>query len=359
MTDTISLEQWNRTVLQRQHLIDRVDEDAIEVIDRCVGLQAQDPQAVFYALASRIVDFDPADLDDLLTSREVVRMALLRGTLFVMDGLDARWMRALLAPVLAAGTRSHARHLAAAQPDEVAEIGARIVTDAAEPITVAALRKGLARHWPDEPPTAMAAVVRGLVPLVQTPPRGLWRRSGTPRYALLDDWIGPGDPAVTGDDAVRDLIKMYLRGYGPASVSGVQAWSGLTGLGPIMADMEADWELTAMTGPQGQTLYDLDGLGLADPGSSVPVRFIAPYDTVVHAAGDRVRVADPEVYARTVTRNGISPGFVLVDGRLAATWQLDGTEVRLRELRDLTPSERRECEREAGALTRLGAATAG
>lgn len=59
MTGAISLRQWSRTLLERQHLIERVDEDAVEVVDRCVGLQSQDPQAAFYALASRIEDFDP------------------------------------------------------------------------------------------------------------------------------------------------------------------------------------------------------------------------------------------------------------------------------------------------------------
>ena len=35
----VSLAQWNRTLLSRQHLLTRVDEDAVEVLDRCVGLQ--------------------------------------------------------------------------------------------------------------------------------------------------------------------------------------------------------------------------------------------------------------------------------------------------------------------------------
>lgn len=82
MSPPVSLQQWNRTLLERQHLLERVDEDAIEVIDRCVGLQAQDPQAAFFALESRIQDFDPTQLDGLLADREVVRMALHRGTVF-------------------------------------------------------------------------------------------------------------------------------------------------------------------------------------------------------------------------------------------------------------------------------------
>ena len=95
MAGPISLRQWNRTLLQRQHLLERVDEDVLDVLDRCVGLQSQDPKVAFFGLWSRIADFDPADLDELMTGREVVRMALLRSTVFLMDAEDARWVRPL------------------------------------------------------------------------------------------------------------------------------------------------------------------------------------------------------------------------------------------------------------------------
>ncbi|WFN92961.1 winged helix DNA-binding domain-containing protein [Gordonia sihwensis] len=354
MTGAISLRQWNRTLLERQHLIERVDEDAVEVVDRCVGLQSQDPQAAFYALASRIEDFDPAELDSLIQDRSMVRMALQRGTVFLMDALDARWIRALLSPTLISGARHHVRRLNGPAPDEVAAVGARIIGGGPEPVTAARLRTALSEIWPAEPVDAMAAVVRAWMPLVQTPPRGLWRRSGGPAFRLLDDWIGPGEPAVAGDEAIRDLIRLYLRGFGPSTVAAVQTWSGLRGLRPVLEQMTDDWELVRLTGPDGQTLYDLDGLALADPETAVPIRLVAPFDTVIFTDADRARVADPDVYARTVTPNGQSPGFILADGRLAGTWRRTAAGVELTELVDLRPAQRRECEREARRLAELG-----
>ncbi|EGD54145.1 winged helix DNA-binding domain-containing protein [Gordonia neofelifaecis] len=354
MTESISLRQWNRTLLTRQHLTQRVDEDAIEVIDRCVGLQSQDPQAAFFGLASRIEDFDPAELDGLLENRDVVRIALQRGTVFLMDALDARWMRASLTPMMISGARHHARRLVGVSVPEVAAAGAEIVGGAQAPVTAAELRAALAERWPGEPAEAMAAVVRASTPLVQTPPRGLWRRSGGPAFVLLDEWIGAGEPAVTGDDAVRELIRLYLRGFGPSTVAAVQTWSGLRGLRPVMEAMEADWELYRLLGPGGEKLYDLEGLRPADGSAAVPVRLVAPFDNVLFTAADRVRIADPEVYARTVTPNGQSPGFVLVDGRLAGTWKIVDRRVELTELVDLQPRERRECEIEARRLDGLG-----
>ena len=37
-----------------------------------------------------------------------------------------------------------------------------------------------------------------------------------PRYVLLDDWAA-GAPALGKDDALAELARRYLRGYGPAS----------------------------------------------------------------------------------------------------------------------------------------------
>lgn len=143
---------------------------------------------------------------------------------------------------------------------------------------------------------------------------------------------------------------MFLRGFGPSTVHAVQKWSGLRGLRQVIEAMEADWELVKLAGPGGETLYDLDGLVLADPNSSAPVRFVGPFDNVVFADIDRIRIADPAVYRQTVTPNGLSPGFILVDGRLAGTWRLDAGEVKLTELTDLNQSRRRECEREAARI---------
>ena len=43
--------------------------------------------------------------------------------------------------------------------------------------------------------------------------------------------------------------------------------------------MEADWELEKLTGPDGEILYDLDGLGLAAADEPAPVRLLAPTTT--------------------------------------------------------------------------------
>lgn len=354
MSRAITLRQWNRTLLSRQHLARRIDEDAIEVLDRCVGLQSQDPRAAFFGLWSRIEGFDPTELDDLLVGRDVVRMALLRSTVFLIDAEDALWIRPLAGPTLRRELSVHARRLADADAEQVVADAEELLTGAA--LSVGELGRLLAQRHPGENPSTLTAIARCGLPLVQVPPRGLWRGRGTPTYRLFDEWAGPGEPAVADDSARADLVRLYLRGFGPATVDAIQTWSGLTGLRPLVERLEADWELQKLTGPHGETLYDLEGLGLADPDLPAPARLVAPFDHVIGIAADRVRVADPELFRRTVTANGRSPGFVLVDGFLAGTWHLEGDEVRVDYLREVGRAGRGEVDDEVDRLREFLAA---
>lgn len=320
MPQTITAGQWNRSLLHRQHLLARADEDAVEVIDRLVGMQSQDPTAAFYGLHCRIQDFQPDELDELLTDREIIRIALLRSTIFLIDGADARWIRPLAQPLLDTQRQTiYERRLVGADP-------AAVIADAEEllragPLGGDELGRALAARHRSEAPTTLTSIARCALPLVQIPPRGLWKGRGRPTYRLLDDWIGPGDPALEGDEACRELIRLYLRGFGPSSVTAIQTWSGIGGLRPLVESMEREWELAAYTGPQGQLLYDLEGLEVTDADQPAPVRLVAPFDHILVSQADRGRITHPDHFARIRTPNGISPGFILVDGWLAGIWR--------------------------------------
>ncbi len=204
VTRPITLRQWNRTLLARQHLLDRVDEDAIEVLDRCVGMQSQDPRAAFFGLWSRVEGFEPSELDGLLTEREVVRIALLRSTVFLVDAEDARWIRPLAEPILRRElTEAHAPRLVGANPSQVLADAAELLTG--RELGGADLGRQLAVRHPGGRTRRRSPGSPGV--------DCLWCRCrhvdsgggrGTPTYRLFDEWVGPGEPAVSGDDARAD-----------------------------------------------------------------------------------------------------------------------------------------------------------
>ena len=250
--------------------------------------------------------------------------------------------------------RIHTRRLVAAAPEAVTD-AARELLEGSQ-LSTKDLGAALVQRFPGESASTVTSVARATLPLVQVPPRGLWRRRGATTYALLDDWIGPGEPAVTGDEARKDLIRLYLRGFGPASLAAIQTWSGLTRLRPLLDAMDADWEVERVTGPDGIELFDLDGLDRGED-EDLPVRLLAPFDHVVTANADRRRVMDDDVFAALQTPNGQVPGMVLVDGRVVGSWSVGGDGRVTTELLRSVPRARMgdltdECDAMAEFVTR-------
>ncbi|MDG0794352.1 winged helix DNA-binding domain-containing protein [Cohnella ginsengisoli] len=223
---TLDRRALNRALLARQMLLRRERMTALEALERLCGLQAQAPTAPYYALWSRLEHFDPAELEGLLLGREAVRMALMRATLHLVSTRDALALRPLLQPVQDRGLAgSFGKRLAGADADAIAALGREWTAE--RPQTFAELGARLAEHWPGRDPEALAAAVRARVPLVQTPPRGLWGRSGQALHAPLEAWTGLPEEASCTDEA---LVVRYLSAFGPASVKDMQVWSGLTKL---------------------------------------------------------------------------------------------------------------------------------
>ena len=56
----LSLRDLNRTLLLRQHLLERTTMPALAMVEHLVGLQAQDNLPPYLSLAARLDGFDPA-----------------------------------------------------------------------------------------------------------------------------------------------------------------------------------------------------------------------------------------------------------------------------------------------------------
>jgi winged helix DNA-binding protein len=338
----------NRALLARQLLLRRNQLPVADAIEHLVGMQAQEPQAPYLGLWSRLENFIPEELSDLIASRGAIRGGLMRSTIHLVTARDWARLRPLMSPVLARSFKGTAfnRAIANVDLDELLARGRELL--AAKPRTRAELGPILAERWPDVDPTSLAYAVSYLEPIVQVPPRGLWQASGQARWTTAAAWLDQR----FGDEAAADmLITRYLSAFGPATVQDIQAWSGLSGLTPIAARLRD--ELRAFEDERGRELLDVPDGPLPDPDTPAPVRFLAPFDNAILSHADRARIVS-SADRRSLSRDRLMRTF-LVDGFVAGTWQIDGTTIHVRPLRQLRAAEERavadEAERVLGFMT--------
>jgi DNA glycosylase AlkZ-like len=319
---------------------------AAAVIERLVGLQAQEPRDPYVALWTRIDGFRPEELERLLEGREAVRTTLMRGTIHLLSARDALALRAPLGVVPERLFRTGSpfgRRLAEADVAEIVAAGRALLEE--EPRTRAQLRDLLGERWPARDAEAMAYAVAYLLPLVQIPPRGLWSRSGRATWANLESWVG----GRLGSDPSPDAaVLRYLASFGPASAKDIAVWSGLTGVRAIVERLRP--ELRSFRDENGVELLDVpDGL-LPDPDAPAPVRFLPEYDNVFLSHADRSRIVDPADRPRLGFGDGRFCKQVLVDGFLRAVWRVEDGHVVVKLARRLTKQAAAAVEAEGGRL---------
>ncbi|MGW3997785.1 winged helix DNA-binding domain-containing protein [Amycolatopsis sp. NPDC004772] len=332
----------NRALLARQHLLERTSLPAATMVGHLVGMQAQAPLAPYVGLWTRISGFRPGELASLITGRQAVRGPLMRGTVHLVLAEDARVLRPLVQRVVANGYTGHfGRRVGDADLGAVSRFGRELLEE--RPRTRRQLQDALAARWPAHDAEALSYAVGSLVPTVQVTPRGVWGSTGPATLTTLESWLGG---PLDCRPSIEDVVRRYLRAFGPASVADVQAWSGLTKLREIVEPMG----LRTFHADSGEVLYDGEDGVLPDPSAPAPARFLPEYDNVLLAHAGRARVLPPGRRVPLPPGNGASRGTLLVDGFYRADWRLHADALEVTAHDRLTAGERAEIETEAGRL---------
>lgn len=311
MTRVLTDRALGRATLARQFLLERADVTALEAVEHLAGLQAQAPTPPYLALWARLKNFAAEELSTLIERRQVVRLVAMRGTVFVMSAADAASFRGTVQSIMDRDLHTNTAHRAALSGMDLAALaqaGRELVS--AGPLTQMQMRPLLAERFPGRSPEGLAHGIRGLLPMVQVPPRGLWGRSGPPALTTLESWLGTELDSTPVPDA---LVLRYLAAFGPASVKDAQAWSGLTRLAEVFERLRPN--LMTFVNEKGTELFDLPGAPRPDDGIP-PVRILAPFDNILLSHADRSRIMDEQYRTRVFTVNGIIKPAVLVRGKV-------------------------------------------
>ncbi|MDT0304972.1 winged helix DNA-binding domain-containing protein [Streptomonospora wellingtoniae] len=353
--DVLDTRALNRATLARQLLLEPSGMPVLDAVAHLCGMQAQEPQEPFVGLWSRLRAFDPSALSDLLTERRVVRTHLMRRTVHLLAAEDVLAWRSRHEAMLRQRVLGvYRREFDGVDLDALAA-AARKVTADGEARTTAELARELAEYRPEPGPRALGEMVGALVPMVQVPPRGLWRTKGGVRTVPLASWLGreadppaPCGPGPDGcDPAGRALVRRYLAAFGPAASADLRAWCGLAGLPAAVSAMRE--ELAVFRDERGRRLLDLPDAPRPDGRTPAPVRFLPAFDNAVLGYCDRTRIIDDTHRGLSVT----GARFVLVDGRVAATWSAEEGTVAVSPLRGFSRAERGAVAEQGRALASL------
>ncbi|MCP2257134.1 Winged helix DNA-binding domain-containing protein [Streptoalloteichus tenebrarius] len=254
---------------------------------------------------------EPADVDRRLADRHeaMLRRRALGGYRRDLDGVDL---------------------------DQLGAAGRAVMADG-QPRRTTELVRMLAARFPTSTPRALGEMlIPALIPVAQMPPRGLWRAKGGVRNILLSSWLGREvEPAGEGADPVgQELVRRYLAALGPASVADLRAWCGLAGL-PAAVGAIHD-ELVTFRDENGRELIDLPDAPRPAPDTPAPVRFLPAFDNAILGYQDRGRIIDDVHRGLSVAGARV----ILVDGRVAATWNVDAGTVVVTPLRPFPRAER-------------------
>ncbi|MFE7480864.1 winged helix DNA-binding domain-containing protein [Streptomyces sp. NPDC057552] len=331
----LSLRTLNRTLLERQFLLERTPLPVIDVVRHLVAMQAQEPNWPYVGLWTRVKGFAHGELTGLFQDRGVVRGTMVRRTQHLAAAEDFGWLRPSVQPVVRAAVNQSyfAPHLEGLDLDELASAGRELIRSGG--LTRSELGRLLEERFPGRPGARLALVVESLESVVYPPPNGVWgawgNRTSTP-LALADEWTGV--PMAARAD-LRTLVLRYLASFGPAGVMDVQAWSGLTRLREVVESLP----LRTFRTVDGKVLYDVPDAPIADSGAPAPVRFLPAFDNAALGHKDRTRLISDADRRRIAPVAALGVPLFLVDGFVRGSWSFKDGALRITPFRPLTGAE--------------------
>lgn len=145
------------------------------------------------------------------------------------------------------------------------------------------------------------------------------RAANTAPFALVDEWLGRPIPDVDPAAARSELLRRYLRCYGPSTRAHFAAWVG------VSADDTDPWwtplsaELTQVEYRGKAWLLTEDLHALRAPTETHGVRMLPPHDPYTQMC-DRGTILD-ERHHREVWKPVGVPGTFLADGEIIGIWR--------------------------------------
>jgi hypothetical protein len=328
--------------LQSQRITRPEGRTPADVVRWLGAVQAQDLPASLWAVGLRMGKaVTEVDVERAIADRSVIRSWPMRGTIHLMPAEDARWMVRLLAPRLDAKLAGNYRR-AGLSPEIIKQAGDVIArTLSGNQCTRAEIYAAL--NAAGIPTDGQNGEQRGMHLLVHWARHGLIcvtpRRGKQQTFALMDEWM-PGGTELSGDEALAEMARRYIRSHGPATIKDFAWWTGvtLTEAKRAAEAVKGEFDRESIDGVE-YWLSPGPGGGRA---RNAPRAFLLPpFDEYTVAYADRGAVVDRD--RLVAAGHGIGPNLI-IDGRLAGLWKRtlkrDIVSIGLDPLRPLSREEK-------------------
>lgn len=320
-------------------------DELVSVVGRC-GIQNTPPGSALIAVHARVEGIEPDSLYNGVVDRSLLLTWSMRGAPYYVPTVEAGVFTTGVLPT----TEEAARHFVLGVEQSLGRLGVTLgeVTDLVAETTRAVLRgRELAINelgvevaketaaslspdqrevWTSEGPQAKGqpigeAVVHFCVRLLAL--RGLVcfaPRSGNKSpFVLTDDWLAHPLDAAEPAAARAQLLRRYLRTYGPSTKSDFASWLGVrTGdTGPWWELL--DNELVEVDYGSARWMLTSELELLRSAAMPTGIRLLPPRDPYTQLR-DRDTIVEKK-YQRDVWKTAGDPGTVLVDGEVTGTWR--------------------------------------
>lgn len=290
-----------------------------DTVKHLLAMQAQDYGGALWSIGLRTKGCTQADVEKAIADRKIVRTWPMRGTLHCVHADDVHWLLDLLAPRATAAAKT--RRLSLGLTDEVMGEAEKIIREALT---------GGKYVRRDELMRILSAKVSGIV-MGNNQAGHIFRNFGErgivcfgphdgkqPTFVLLDEWVSKGE-TMDHETALGQLAERYFASHGPALVTDLAGWAGIT-MGDARKGLEHAGKALVSTEIEGKLYYHTANIPKTDDASAA--QLLPGFDEYILGYKDRSAVLTAEHSAKIVPGgNGMFLPTILVDGQVVGTWK--------------------------------------
>lgn len=298
--------------LLNQQLNDSKFTDITKLVKYLGAVQSQDYEPGKLTIGLRVPNSTSQQVEELINQRKIVRTWPMRGTLHYVSSEDVYWMTKLLGPRINRKMASYYKKLDMSEE----------VINRAEKILIKNLkgnnqidRQSIYELWEKEGINTKQQ--RGLFLLQNFAQKSLIcfgsRKDKQFTFGLIED-IAPNAKKLSQDESLKEIALRYFTSHGPAQISDLAWWSGLT-----IAEVKKGIELN------GKDLLEQqieDRIFYMSPNipeikeDKLPIKFLQAYDEFTIAYKDRSDMSKYNIF--------VKDGFyamIIKNGEVIGSWR--------------------------------------